>query len=142
MILYWAILSLAFFNLFWLIVSVTTSIDLTLVGHLRGWKRIHYPRWLGGFIEEKRKGYEILTDFTSHPQVLMMLGSCLTMLVGFIVLTICVWFKINSIEPSLLCIINTLLYVPTAIWLLISKIKVRKELRMYYQSLPEKKEKQ
>ena len=72
----------------------------------------------------------------------MMLGSCLTMLVGFIVLTICVWFKINSIEPSLLCIINTLLYVPTAIWLLISKIKVRKELRMYYQSLPEKKEKQ
>ena len=55
MMRYWGMMCIILFNLFRVIVSVTTSIDLTLIGHLRGWKRIDYSKWLGGFIDKKGK---------------------------------------------------------------------------------------
>ena len=134
MIRYWAMTLLMFFNLFWTYVSVTTAIDLTLIGHLRGWKKIRYAKWLGGFIEEKKKGHEMLADCTTHPQVLTRLFVCLGALCSFIALTVCAWFIVNDIEPVLLLIIDAVLYAPTVAWLVVSRVKTKKEYEQFCQS--------
>lgn len=71
MIRYCAMLLLMVFNIFWVVVSVTTSIDMTLIGHIRGWRRIRYATWLGGFVSKERKEHDLLLDHTTHPQVLI-----------------------------------------------------------------------
>lgn len=133
MIKYWAMMLVMLFGLFWTIVSVTTSIDLTLIGHLRGWKKYRYARWLVGFIDKNRKGYNILADCTTHPQVLVMLFFCFIILCGSIFVTVCVWRVINSIKTIVVCIVDAFLYIPAITWLLFSKIKVKREYRQHYQ---------
>ena len=131
MMRYWGMILIMLFNLVWVIVSVITSIDLTLVGHIRGWKRLHYPKWFGGFIDKTRKGYEMLKDWTTHPKVLAMLFACLGLLGGSVALTVCVWLSVNDIEIGLLWLIVAALYVPTIAWLVFSKVKTGKEYRRY-----------
>lgn len=74
LIKYWGLMLIQLFSIFWAGVASTTAVDLTLIGHIKGWRRIRYPKWLGCFISNKRLyGYEIVTDQHTHPQVLWFL---------------------------------------------------------------------
>ena len=128
---YWGMIFIMFFSHFWIIVSVTTSIDLTLVGHLRGWKKLPYAKWLGGFIDKQRKGYKCLSDHTTHPQVVVMLLVCFGMLCLFVAMEVFIWFVANDIETFILWIIDAVLYIPTIVWLFFSKIKTNNEYKKY-----------
>lgn len=119
------------FNLFWIIVSIITSIDMTVIGHSRGWKQIKYAKWLNGFIEKSRKEYKMLSDCKTHPQVIAMLLICLAMLIGYVVLTIAIWNVVNEIDTWIIWTVDALLYIPTIIWLIVSKIIKRREFDRY-----------
>jgi len=107
---YFLILFLMHFNLFWVIVSVTTAIDLTVIGHLRGWKSIRYPKWLNGFIDKKHLGAELLKDCGTHPKVLWMLLVDFLVLLGLIGATIAIWQVVNDIPIWNLWLIDALFY--------------------------------
>ena len=71
---YWGLMAIQLFSVAWGIMAGMAAIDLTLIGHIKGWRRIKYSKWLGGAIDEKRRyGYEIVSDQTTHPQVIWFL---------------------------------------------------------------------
>lgn len=119
---------LLFFNVFWLIVTLISSIDLTVIGHCRAWKTIKYPKWLNGFVDKKHKGKLLLSDCTTHPQVLFFIGLSVLVQTLSVLLCVLIWFSIDGIENWIIWIINATLYGLTAFEVAIIKIKANKAL--------------
>ncbi len=126
---YFLIVFLLYFNLFWVLVSMTTSIDLTLIGHLRGWKLIRYPKWLNGFIYKKHLGAELLKDCGTHPQVVQMLLFDLLVLLGLIGATIAIWPMINDLPIWKFWLLDALLYAFLLSRLIFFKVLTRRVYR-------------
>ena len=94
---------------FWWFVSFTSCVvDLAIIGHIVGWKKIKYAKWLNSFLEKGWKK-EFLSDCTTHPQVLYYLQIDI-LLFDYIIVTIMVWLSINEINILVLLIIDILLY--------------------------------
>ena len=105
----------------------TASVDLTIIGHIKGWKTMKYQVWLGGFIYEKRRyGYELVSDCKTHPQIIFFLFGALLVLVGIIGLNVGVWQFVNDINVWILWAINVVLYVPSIICLFVLKSFARR----------------
>mgnify|MGYP003612781794 FL=1 len=128
---YILILLLMHFNLFWVIVSVTTAIDLTVIGHLRGWKSIRYPKWLNGFIDKKHLGAELLKDCGTHPKVLWMLLVDFLVLLGLIGTTITIFQVVNDIPLWNLWLIDALFYAFLLSRLIFFKVFTRRFYRSH-----------
>ena len=94
-------------------------------------KRLRYAKWLSGIINKERKGYEMLADCTTHSKVIAVMLVFLAILCGSIAITVLVWLSVNDIELGLLVLIDAALYVPALTWLLVSRIKTKREYLRY-----------
>ena len=127
LIKYWGLMLIQLFSVFWPCVAGTTAVDLTLIGHIKGWRRIRYPKWLG-FIDDKRRyGYEIVADQHTHPQVLWFLLGVFLIEGGIFGLIVGVWQFVNDVDAWVLWAIATPLYFSAIAWLVFSKLWARKE---------------
>jgi hypothetical protein len=128
LIKYWGLMLIQLFSIFWAGVASTTAVDLTLIGHIKGWRRIRYPKWLGCFISNKRLyGYEIVTDQHTHPQVLWFLLGAFLIEGGIFGLIVGVWQFVNDVDDWVLWAIAAPLYISAIAWLVFSKLWARKE---------------
>ena len=123
---YWGLMAIQLFSVAWGIMAGMAAIDLTLIGHIKGWRRIKYSKWLGGAIDEKRRyGYEIVSDQTTHPQVIWFLFGCLLVLGGIIGLIVGVWQFVNDVDAWVLWTIAAALYVPSIVCLVALKRRAK-----------------
>lgn len=124
---YFGLMALYFYGIVWCGFAGTASVDLTIIGHIKGWKTIKYPVWLGGFIDKKRRyGYELVSDCKTHPQIIFFLFGALLVLLGIVGINVSVWQFVNDIDAWILWAINVGLYVPSIIWLIVLKSFARR----------------
>ena len=120
------------YSIFWCIITCMASVDFTLIGHVKGWKKIKYPDWLGGIINKKRHyGYELLSDYNTHPQVIWFLFGSFFVLLGIVGLNIVIWKYINDIDTLIIGIIVLVLYIPSIIWIIVLKSYANKTYLFY-----------
>ena len=124
------------FTIFWGYVVGITAVELTLIGHIKGWRRINYPKRLMWISKNRKYGYELLCDHNTHPQVLLYLLGAMLVLGGAIGIIIGVWQVINEIDTWILWAIGAALYVPSTILL----ISVKKRAKRTYYSYLSKSE--
>ena len=129
---YWGFIFIHLFTIFWTIFVHMAAVDITIIGHIKNWKRLHYPKWLGGAINKQRRyGYEFVADQETHPQVILFLLISLLILGGIIVLIIMLWQIVNDIDTWVLWVIDAALYFPPIIGVLILKFFTK---RLYFQN--------
>ena len=127
---YWGLMFIQLYSLFWLDIASTSAIDLTLIGHIKGWKSIKYWKWLSGAIPYLRGkrwyGCNTLKDQMTHPQVLWFLLVAFIVLLGIVGLIIGVWQFVNDVDAWVLWSIDGALYLPSIIWLIVFRKYVKK----------------
>ena len=129
---YWGLMLIQLFTIFWSLFVHMAAVDITIIGHIKNWKKIHYPKWLGGAIYNKRRyGYEFVSDQVTHPQVIVFLLVSLLILGGIIVLIVIIWQVINDIDTWVLWVIDVVLYLPSIIGVLVLKMYAK---RLYFQN--------
>ena len=129
---YWGLMFIQLFTIFWTNCVHMAAVDITIIGHIKNWKRLHYPKWLGGAINKQRRyGYEFVADQETHPQVILFLLISLFVLGGIIVLIVMIWQVINDIDTWVLWVIDAALYFPAIIGVLILKSFTK---RLYFQN--------
>ena len=129
---YWGLMFIQLFTIFWTTCVHMAAVDITIIGHINNWKRLHYPKWLGGAINKQRRyGYEFVADQDTHPQVIIFLLGSLLILGGIIVLIVMIWQVINDIDTWVLWVIDAALYFPAIIGVLILKSFTK---RLYFQN--------
>lgn len=129
---YWGLMFIQLFTIFWTTCVHMAAVDITIIGHIKNWKRLHYPKWLGGAINKQRQyGYEFVADQDTHPQVILFLLISLFVLGGIIVLIVVIWQVINDIDTWVLWVIDAALYFPAIIGVLILKSFTK---RLYFQN--------
>ena len=132
---YWGLMAIQLYTIAWCYLVGMAAIDLTLIGHIKGWKRIKYPKWLGGAIDKKRRyGYEGVSDQVTHPQVIWFISGSALVLGGIVGLIVAVWQFVNDVDPWVLWAIAAALYVPSVICLILLK-SYAKRVYLSYQSL-------
>ena len=114
LIAYLGLMAILIYPLVWVCWVCMAAVDLTLIGHIKGWKPIKYPKWIGGAINKNRRyGYEIVNDQITHPQVLWLFAAALLVLGGPIGLDIGIWQFVNDVSPWVLVAIAAALYIPS-----------------------------
>ena len=93
--------------------SIITSIVLTVIGHLCGWKKIKLPRFL--FVPlgpPYKKSVELLSDCCTHPQVLLFIFQDFLKLLTLtsIAIYICVSGFFLIIDSWIIWIVNLIIY--------------------------------
>ena len=127
---YWGFVFIHLFTIFWAIFVHMAAVDITILGHIKSWKRIHYPKWLSGAINKQRHyGYEFVADQDTHPQVIIFLLGSLLILGGIIVLIIMLWQVVNDIDTWVLWVIDVALYLPPLIGVVLLKLHTK---RLYF----------
>lgn len=135
---YVGLMSILHFVLVWMLYVGTAAVDLTLIGHIRGWKRIKYAKWLGGAIhKDRRYGYEIVSDQTTHPQVIWFIAASTLVFGGAIGLDVGVWHFVNIVDSWVLWAIAAALYFPSTSGLIALKVCAK---RTYLSHKPSKDE--
>ena len=129
---------LLLFNVLFLVVFPDLVIDLTIIGHTKGWKKIKYPKRLNNFIVKTRLGRDLLMDdCTTHPQVLCYLALMLVIQAGSIWLD--VFFirdkNFENYDTWVLLVTNLCLYIPTIVWSITSHFICKSK---YYKYLDDK----
>lgn len=132
MLKYWGLMMIQLFTIAWSYLVGVAAIDLTLIGHIKGWKRIKYPKWLGGFINKKRRyGYEIVSDQTTHPLIIWFLIGSFLVLGGIFGLIIWVWQFVNDVDAWVLWAIDAALYIPSTLCTILVKIYANRTYLAY-----------
>ena len=120
---YWGFMLIQLFSIAWCLLVGTVAVDLTLIGHIRGWKRIRYPKWLGGAIDKNRLyGFELLNDQITHPQILWFLCGSILAFAGIVVLIVFAWRFVNDVDTWFLWLIDAALYLPASAGFVFSKL--------------------
>ena len=71
---YYAIMLLILVTLLTIPYASSTIVSFTVVGHLKKWKEIQYPKYFKSMISRIHFGYDLLSDCKTHPQCMMLLG--------------------------------------------------------------------
>ena len=88
-----------------------TEIDVTIIGHLKGWKKIHYPKIFSNFIPLPKYGGELLKDCNTHPQVLILITTDLLVFISYIAFFIWAILRaINAMDTWVICLIVAISY--------------------------------
>ena len=128
LIYYLAAVFLLLSGLFWLLVSISTSIDFTIVGHKKGWKRIRYAHIFGSFIDSNRFGAKVIKDDYTHPQVIILLMADLVMLAIVICGSILLFGLINDFNLWVLVVIEITYYVLLLCRMILFRVLAKKAM--------------
>ena len=108
---YYAIMLLILVTLLTIPYASSTIVSFTVVGHLKKWKEIQYPKYFKSMISRIHFGYDLLSDCKTHPQCMMLLGFELaSFLIDASLVLVCI-FCYEHINVLFVWILDVLLFL-------------------------------
>ena len=91
--------------------SIRRCIDLSVIGHLRKWKKIKCPKGLVTYCKQFfHKGYDVLEDCMTHPQIFILLGAHLLFFAFWFALMFLIAFHADEVDEWVLILIGVIGY--------------------------------